>query len=55
MLHTGWCEWFLAPLTGEERQRTRDGRRATGIAQTNNFVDLAWDHRLALLPAEDDR
>lgn len=51
MLHTGWCEWFLA-LTGEEKQRTRDGRRATGIAQTQDFVAWAWDHRLALLGAD---
>ena len=28
MLHTGWCEWFLA-LSPEEKQRTRDSRRAT--------------------------
>jgi Putative cyclase len=51
MLHTGWCEWFLA-LTVEEKQRIRDGRRATGIAQTQDFVAWAWDHRLAILAAD---
>jgi len=51
MLHTGWCEWFLA-LSLEEKQRTRDGRRATGIAQSQEFVAWAWDHRLALIAAD---
>jgi hypothetical protein len=51
MLHTGWCEWFLA-LSLEEKQRTRDGRRATGIAQSQDFVAWSWDHRLALLAAD---
>jgi kynurenine formamidase len=51
MLHTGWCEWFLA-LSLEEKQRTRDGRRATGIAQSQEFVAWAWDNRLALIAAD---
>ena len=51
MLHTGWCEWFLA-LTVEEKQQTRDCRRATGIAQSQEFVAWAWDHRLALVAAD---
>ena len=51
MFHTGWCEWFLA-LSLEEKQRTRDGRRATGIAQSQEFVAWAWDHRLALIAAD---
>ncbi|WP_164201915.1 cyclase family protein [[Micrococcus luteus] ATCC 49442] len=51
MLHTGWCEWFLA-LTPEEKQRTRDSRRATGVAQSREFVAWAWNHRLALLAAD---
>ena len=51
MLHTGWCEWFLA-LTSEDKQRTRDNRRATGVAQSEEFVAWAWDHRLALLAAD---
>jgi hypothetical protein len=51
MLHTGWCEWFLA-LAPAEKQRAREGRRATGIAQSEDFVAWAWDHRLALLAAD---
>jgi hypothetical protein len=51
MLHTGWCEWFLA-LRPEEKQRIRDSRRATGIAQSEAFVAWAWDHRLAVLAAD---
>ncbi len=51
MLHTGWCEWFLA-LAPEEKQRTLDSRRATGVAQSQEFVAWAWDHRLALLAAD---
>ncbi|MDR6415672.1 cyclase family protein [Pseudarthrobacter sulfonivorans] len=51
MLHTGWCEWFLA-LAPEEKQRMRDSRRATGVAQSKEFVAWAWDHRLALLAAD---
>ena len=51
MLHTGWCEWFLA-LTPEEKQQTRDSRRATGVAQSQEFVAWAWDNRLALLAAD---
>ena len=39
MLHTGWCEWFLA-LTPEEKQRTRDSRRATGVAQSRGLRRL---------------
>jgi hypothetical protein len=51
MLHTGWCEWFLA-LSVEEKQRTRDSRRASGVAQSQEFVAWVWDHRLALLAAD---
>jgi kynurenine formamidase len=51
MLHTGWCEWFLG-LTPEEKQQIRDGKRATGIAQSQEFVAWAWDRRLALLAAD---
>ena len=51
MLHTGWCEWFLA-LTPEEKQGVRSSRRATGVAQSQEFVAWAWDHRLALLAAD---
>ena len=51
MLHTGWCEWFLA-LTPEEKQRTRDSRKATGVAQSEDFVAWSWDHQLSLLAAD---
>ena len=51
MLHTGWCEWFLG-LAPEEKQRMRDSRRATGVAQSEGFVAWAWDHRLAVLAAD---
>lgn len=51
MLHTGWCEWFLA-LTPEDKERTRDSRRATGVAQSEDFVAWAWDHRFAVVAAD---
>ncbi|CAI3803871.1 cyclase family protein [Pseudarthrobacter sp. MM222] len=51
MLHTGWCEWFLA-LSLEKKQRARDGRRASGVAQSQEFVAWAWDHQLALVAAD---
>ena len=51
MLHTGWCEWFLA-LTADEKTRSRDTRRATGVAQSEDFVAWAWDNQLALIAAD---
>lgn len=51
MLHTGWCEWFLA-LSTAEKHETRDSRRATGVAQSQEFVDWAWDSRLAVIAAD---
>lgn len=51
MLHTGWCEWFLA-LTPEDRRRLRDSRRASGVEQSRDFVAWAWDNRIALLAAD---
>jgi hypothetical protein len=51
MLYTGWCEWFLA-LTPEEKHRMRESRRATGVAQSQEFVAWAWDHRLSVLAAD---
>jgi kynurenine formamidase len=51
MLHTGWCEWFL-DLEPEVRQKMRDSRRATGVAQSEEFVAWAWDNRLALVAAD---
>jgi kynurenine formamidase len=51
LLHTGWCEWFLA-LSQQEKQQTRDSRRASGIAQSKEFVAWAWDNRLAVIAAD---
>lgn len=51
MLHTGWCEWFLA-LAPDAKQRMRDSRRATGVAQSEEFVAWAWDNHLALVAAD---
>ncbi|ADX71308.1 hypothetical protein Asphe3_00890 [Pseudarthrobacter phenanthrenivorans Sphe3] len=51
MLHTGWSEWFLG-LPAEEKQRMQESRRATGVAQSEEFVAWAWDQRLSLLAAD---
>lgn len=51
MLHTGWCEWFLA-LSPEDKQKMRDSRRATGVAQSEEFTAWAWDHRFAVVAAD---
>ncbi|MGP0222386.1 MULTISPECIES: cyclase family protein [unclassified Paenarthrobacter] len=51
MLHTGWCEWFLG-LKPEDKQEVRAGRKATGVVQSDEFVAWAWDHRFALLAAD---
>lgn len=51
MLHTGWCEWFLA-LGPAEKQRLRDSRKASGVAQSEEFVAWAWDTRFAVVAAD---
>lgn len=51
MLHTGWCEWFLA-LGREEKERTRGSRKASGVAQSQEFVAWAWDSRFAVVAAD---
>ncbi|MHC6593936.1 cyclase family protein [Arthrobacter sp. C152] len=51
MLHTGWCEWFLA-LGPAEKQRVRESRRASGVAQSQEFVAWAWDTRFAVVAAD---
>ncbi|MGX5715878.1 cyclase family protein [Arthrobacter sp. MAHUQ-56] len=51
MLHTGWCEWFLA-LGPAEKQRVRDSRKASGVAQSEEFVAWAWDNRFAVVAAD---
>lgn len=51
MLHTGWCEWFLG-LTVEQKLAQQALGRATGIAQSEEVLDWAWDTGLALLAAD---
>ncbi|WP_115788258.1 cyclase family protein [Arthrobacter silvisoli] len=51
MLHTGWCEWFLG-LGLDARQQLRDSHRATGVAQSEEFVAWAWDRQFAVLAAD---
>ena len=48
LLHTGWAEWFLA-LDVDERQRARETRRTTGVAQSTSFLEWIWNNRIALL------
>jgi hypothetical protein len=51
MLHTGWCEWFLA-LAPQEKQRVRERRKASGVAQCQEFVGWAWDSKFAVIAAD---
>lgn len=51
MIRTGWCEWFLG-LDHQTRLNTKEARRSTGIAQSKEFVEWVWDHRLALVAAD---
>lgn len=51
LLHTGWAEWFLG-LAESHRLAQQDSRRATGIAQSQEFVDWAWDSGLSLVAAD---
>jgi kynurenine formamidase len=51
MLHTGWCEWFLS-LDPHEKQRIRESRKASGVAQSQDFVAWAWDNQFALVAAD---
>lgn len=51
MLHTGWCEWFLA-LGRDEKERIRGSRKASGVAQSQEFVAWAWDSRFAVVAAD---
>ncbi|MFJ6079320.1 cyclase family protein [Pseudarthrobacter sp. NPDC092419] len=51
MLHTGWCEWFLALAAGE-KQRIRERRKASGVAQSREFVAWAWDSQFAVVAAD---
>ncbi|KAA0974166.1 cyclase family protein [Paeniglutamicibacter gangotriensis] len=40
LLHTGWGEWFLG-LEEAQKHWQRDSGRATGMAQSEEFVDWA--------------
>jgi kynurenine formamidase len=51
MLHTGWCEWFLA-LPAADKQRLRESRKATGVTQSKEFVAWVWDSRFAVIAAD---
>ncbi|OIJ24373.1 cyclase family protein [Nocardioides luteus] len=51
MLHTGWCEWFLG-LTDEQKLAQQALGRATGVVQSEEVLDWAWDTGLALLASD---
>ena len=51
MVHTGWSEWFLA-LSPEEKSRQRDCGKATGLVQSEQLLDWAWDSGLSILAAD---
>lgn len=48
LLHTGWAEWFLG-LDPADRAAVKAKRRATGVAQSSDFLAWLWDSRIALL------
>jgi len=51
MVHTGWSEWFLT-LSPEEKSRQRDCGKATGLVQSEQLLDWAWDSGLSILAAD---
>lgn len=51
MLHTGWAEWFLG-LDDDQRGAQRETRKSTGIVQSEEFVEWAWDSGLAMVAAD---
>jgi kynurenine formamidase len=51
MLHTGWSEWFLSLDETSKRAQQAAGR-ATGMAQSEELVDWAWNSGLTLLAAD---
>ncbi|MDR4534579.1 cyclase family protein [Glutamicibacter sp. PS] len=51
MIHTGWCEWFLS-LDPTQRSRQRDSGKATGLIQSEELLDWAWDTGLSLVAAD---
>jgi hypothetical protein len=51
MLHTGWSEWFLGLDEAAKRNQQSTGR-ATGMAQSEELVDWAWNNGLTMLAAD---
>ncbi|GER23902.1 hypothetical protein NCCP1664_23970 [Zafaria cholistanensis] len=51
MLHTGWSEWFLG-LDGTAKRDQQSTGRATGMAQSEELVDWAWNNGLTMLAAD---
>ncbi|WP_028658526.1 cyclase family protein [Nocardioides insulae] len=51
MLHTGWSEWFLG-LSPEARKDQQASGRASGLRQSEDILDWAWDNGLAVLAAD---
>lgn len=51
MIRTGWCEWFLG-LDHQAKLHIKEARRSTGIAQSREFLEWVWDHRLTLVAAD---
>lgn len=51
VLHTGWCEWFLH-LSESDKASVISNGSSSGIEQSEEFVDWAWNSRLALIAAD---
>lgn len=51
MVHTGWSEWFLG-LTPEQKGHQRDAGKASGLVQSEELLDWAWDSGLSVLAAD---
>ncbi|TXI63969.1 cyclase family protein [Mycolicibacterium mageritense] len=51
MFHTGWSEWFLG-LPPSARLDQQASGRASGLAQSEELLDWAWDTGVALLAAD---
>lgn len=51
MVHTGWSEWFLS-LSPEQKSSQRDSGKATGLTQSEELLDWAWDSGLSVLAAD---
>lgn len=51
MVHTGWSERFLG-MPEQQRLAQRESGRASGLAQSEELLDWAWDSGAALLAAD---